>query len=84
MLSLVEAFLGAYRLNVSHNGFKKVYRAKTPSTQRKTRCHFDQREKSFLDPSHSLGMTGLGPPPSRPLRLCASHSFSDFLDPKFG
>src|SRR5882724_11798899 len=24
-------------------------------------CHFDRREKSFLDPSHSLGMTGLGP-----------------------
>ena len=22
-------------------------------------CHFDRREKSFLDPSHSLGMTGL-------------------------
>jgi hypothetical protein len=21
-------------------------------------CHFDQREKSFSDPSHSLGMTG--------------------------
>jgi hypothetical protein len=38
-------------------------------------CHFDQREKSFLDPSHSLGMTGLGP---SPLRLCASHSFFRF------
>ena len=23
-------------------------------------CHFDRREKSFLDPSHSLGMTGRG------------------------
>ena len=23
-------------------------------------CHFERREKSFLDPSHSLGMTGLG------------------------
>jgi hypothetical protein len=28
--------------------------------QRKTLCHFDRREKSFLDPSHSLGMTGQG------------------------
>ena len=35
----------------------------------KTNCHFDPfgdaqgrlREKSFLDPSQSLGMTGLGP-----------------------
>jgi len=25
------------------------------------RCHFDRREKSFLDPSHSLGMTDRGP-----------------------
>jgi hypothetical protein len=25
----------------------------------KAYCHFDQREKSFSDPSHSLGMTGL-------------------------
>jgi hypothetical protein len=25
------------------------------------RCHFERREKSFLDPSHSLGMTGRGP-----------------------
>ena len=24
-------------------------------------CHFERREKSFLDPSHSLGMTGHGP-----------------------
>ena len=24
-------------------------------------CHFDRREKSFSDPSHSLGMTGLVP-----------------------
>ena len=24
------------------------------------RCHFDRREKSFLDPSHSLGMTDFG------------------------
>src|SRR6266850_7566547 len=64
------------------------------------RCHFDPfgqaqgklREKSFLDPSHSLGMTGRGPSPWRPLRrcsghalrLCARHVFSDFFFiPKF-
>jgi hypothetical protein len=23
-------------------------------------CHFERREKSFLDPSHPLGMTGFG------------------------
>jgi hypothetical protein len=58
-------------------------RAKAQSTPRKIPCHFDRREKSFLDPSHSLGMTGLGPSPLRPWRpfdiaqdmLCASHSF---------
>jgi hypothetical protein len=40
------------------------------------RCHFDPfgeaqdklREKSFSDPSHSLGMTGLSPSPWRPWR----------------
>ena len=33
-------------------------------------CHFDRREKSLLDPSRSLGMTGIGPSTSRlgPLR----------------
>ena len=44
------------------------------------------REKSFLDPSHSLGMTAL-PVTWRALRsfdvtqdmLCASHLFSDWL-----
>jgi hypothetical protein len=25
------------------------------------RCHFDRREKSFSDPSQSLGMTDRGP-----------------------
>src|SRR3989337_961813 len=39
--------------------------AKTPSSERKTLCHFDRREKSFLDPSHLLGMTDLGPLPLR-------------------
>jgi hypothetical protein len=23
-------------------------------------CHFERREKSFVDPAHSLGMTGFG------------------------
>jgi len=62
----------------------------TPRTQRKILRHFDRREKSFLDPSHSLGMTALGPSPWRSLpfdftqggefielRLCASDLFSD-------
>jgi hypothetical protein len=43
-------------------GYSSRQGAKTLS---KTRCHFDRREKSFLDPSHSLGMTGLGPSPLR-------------------
>jgi hypothetical protein len=68
-----------YLENVEQNDFKKIYRAKTPSTQRKNLCHFDQREKSFLDPSHSLGMMGLGPSPWRPLRLCAKRSVSDIF-----
>jgi hypothetical protein len=45
-------------------------------------CHFDRREKSLLDPSQSLGMTGLGPVTWRALRpfdvaqdmLCVSYT----------
>ncbi|MDP2605500.1 MAG: ABC transporter substrate-binding protein, partial [Deltaproteobacteria bacterium] len=37
--------------------------------QGKTNYHFDQREKSFSDPSHSLGMTDGGPSPLRAWRL---------------
>jgi hypothetical protein len=44
--------------------------AKTQSISRKgakaakkSYCHFDRREKSFLDPSHSLGLTGLARQP---------------------
>src|SRR5262245_48722332 len=78
---------------------KKLSRQACPETCRrdtkhaKTRgCHFDPfgqaqgklREKSFLDPSHSLGMTGLGPSPWRALRLWARHVFSDvFFIPEF-
>jgi len=29
----------------------------TPRIKCDMSCHFDRREKSFLDPSHSLGMT---------------------------
>ena len=56
-------FSGGRRLSDSD-----VPRAKTQRRQVRIRCHFDRREKSFLDPSHSLGMTGIGP---SPLRLCA-------------
>jgi hypothetical protein len=42
---------------VSQNEFKKIYRAKHAKFARAPFCHFDQREKSFLDPSHLLGMT---------------------------
>ena len=42
--------------------------AKAQRRQVRERCHFDRREKSFLDPSHSLGMTGMG---SSTLRLGA-------------
>jgi len=59
------------------------YRAKTPSAQRKTVVISTQREKSFLDPS-SLGVTGLGPSPWRPLLLLRESQSFDSLDPKFG
>jgi hypothetical protein len=50
-------------------------------------CHFDQREKSFLDLSHAPGMTGFGRSSLAPLcpfgmaqdMLCASHCISDSL-----
>ncbi|MGH7888756.1 MAG: hypothetical protein ACREPG_12905, partial [Candidatus Binatia bacterium] len=32
--------------------------AKAQRREGKTNRHFERREKSFLDPSHSLGMTG--------------------------
>ncbi|MGZ9219797.1 MAG: hypothetical protein ACXW5W_22510, partial [Candidatus Binatia bacterium] len=42
----------------------------TKSTKgaKEERCHFERREKSFLDLSHSLRMTGLWPVTSRPWR----------------
>ena len=51
--------------------------AKAPRRQVRNHCHFDQREKSLLDPSHSLGMTGIGP---SPLRLCGKISESESLN----
>jgi hypothetical protein len=63
----LTADIESYLPNVQQNDFRKVYRAKAPRAQRKMICHFDRREKSFLDPSHSLGMTALGP---SPWRLC--------------
>jgi hypothetical protein len=39
--------------------------AKAQRRQVRNSCHFDQREKTLLDPSHSLGMTGIGPTPLR-------------------
>jgi hypothetical protein len=36
-------------------------------------CHFDRREKFFLDPSHSLGMTGL-----RRSLCCLCARYSEF------
>src|SRR5437867_8622570 len=51
---------------------------------KKEPCHFDQREKSFLDPSHSLGMTGLSPSPWRLCVFARDTVFSDLLFiPKF-
>src|SRR5215510_9839786 len=47
-------------LSVRQNDFRKIYPAKPPSTQRKTHCHFDRREKSFSYRSQSLVMTGAG------------------------
>src|SRR3990172_11293028 len=32
---------------------RKIFRAKAQRRQGNTNCHFDQREKSFLNPSHS-------------------------------
>ncbi len=37
--------------------------ANAPRRQVRRGCHFDPGEKSLLDPSHSLGMTGTGPSP---------------------
>src|SRR3989304_1346289 len=46
---------------------------KDAKAAKEKRCHFERREKSFLDPSHSLGMTGLGPVPWRAWHLGASN-----------
>jgi hypothetical protein len=38
----VPSLLGAYFLNFQQNDFKKIYRAKTPSTQSKTFTYFSE------------------------------------------
>jgi len=61
---------------------KSVWRGKGVTESRNTsrkgakaaRCHFERREKSFLDPSHMLGMTDSGPVTWRSWRLGASKS----------
>ena len=62
-MSSLRKFSGDRRLSDSD-----MPPAKAQRRQVRKRCHFDRREKSFLDPSHSLGMTGMG---SSPLRLGA-------------
>src|SRR3990172_11164963 len=58
---------------------RKFIAPSTLSSQRKILCHFDLREKSFLDPWHPLRMTALGPSPWRPLRsLRETQSYSVF------
>ena len=49
---------------------------------RKTRCHFDRREKSFLDPSHPLGMTGFDSSPWRLYAFARDTFFRSLLHPK--
>ena len=63
IMSSLRKFSGDRRLSDSD-----MPPAKAQRRQVRKRCHFDRREKSFLDPSHSLGMTGMG---SSPLRLGA-------------
>ena len=56
---------------------KKITRAKhaLSDVEGTALCHFDRREKSCSDPSHSLGMTGLVP------SLCVSwRSFGEAQD----
>ena len=50
---------------------------------KKDSLSFRPKGASFLDLSHSLGMTGLGPSPWRPLRLCASRRFSESVVQQF-
>ena len=71
IMSSLRKFSGDRRLSDSD-----MPPAKAQRRQVRKRCHFDPfgqaqgklREKSFLDPSHSLGLTGMG---SSPLRLGA-------------
>ena len=56
--------ISACRLRKSRHGTQRGRAAtETRNISRKgrARCHFDRREKSFSDPSHSLGMTDIRP-----------------------
>jgi hypothetical protein len=44
-----------------HEGTKVTKEDFSRKGAKGARCHFDRREKTFSDPSHSLGMTGLAP-----------------------
>jgi hypothetical protein len=57
---------GLARTKIIHRPRKEdISRKACPERNRRSakgaRCHFDRREKSFSDPSHSLGMTDLRP-----------------------
>jgi hypothetical protein len=88
----MNQLLDTNQVIVSQNEFKKFIAPMpvlsdaegTLSSQRTIICHFDRREKSFLDPSHSLVMTALGPSPWRPLRsLRETRSYPIVLHGKF-
>jgi hypothetical protein len=63
VMSSMRKFSGDRRLSDSD-----MPPAKAQRRQVRKKCHFDRREKSFLDPSYSLGLMGMG---SSPLGLCA-------------
>ena len=67
-------FVIACGFNISGVEDSRIRKFLPSRRQVRNRCHFDQREKSLLDPSHSLGMTGLGPSPLRPWGLCGRYS----------
>jgi hypothetical protein len=78
-------------LNIPQKHFNKFYPAKAPRAQSDALCHFDPfgqaqgklREKSFLDPSHSLGMRAsarhLAYPSTSPRAYFASLRESSFF-----
>jgi hypothetical protein len=63
----------------SRKGAKHALSKVEGGRKEKTHCHFDRREKSFSDPSHSLGMTGLARHFANlaSLRLCSGHAWRE-------